>query len=312
MLLGEIRFCQSKAILVNNSLLACLLLSIQNNMEKLYSTVKGRTYFLGLVTLFLLSEIFFAYLLAESGENDLSGIFFTAVFFLTFFFLTYKGYTWAKWILSILLMLLGMIILLTGFEKENLWWKLLAVSYLYTGAILHFSNNLRTFFQVQRSGRSVGIASAVADQEIVLPESPVTDEGPVTAGSNEKYPALLRRVQSTMIDVVLLFMVLLVIYKGIDLLGDVPVFVKIILLLLLVSYELVMTSQSATLGQWIMGVRVRDYETRQGNIPLGRSYLRSLTKLALGWLSYLTIYSNREKRAIHDMAANSVMVNVSR
>lgn len=122
------------------------------------------------------------------------------------------------------------------------------------------------------------------------------------------FPSLPRRVKSSLIDVVLLMVALLPIFSLMDLAGNVPVVVKVLVMMGLVLYEPVLTWHSATVGQRLMGIRVRAYGNREANVGLGRAILRYVAKLALGWLSYLTIHFNAERRALHDMIADSVMV----
>jgi uncharacterized RDD family membrane protein YckC len=70
----------------------------------------------------------------------------------------------------------------------------------------------------------------------------------------------------------------------------------------------VLTWHSATIGQRIMGIRVKACGNKETNITLWQALLRFMVKLALGWLSYLTIHFNSERRALHDMVAASIMI----
>ncbi|HYC28596.1 MAG TPA: RDD family protein, partial [Chitinophagaceae bacterium] len=64
----------------------------------------------------------------------------------------------------------------------------------------------------------------------------------------------------------------------------------------------------ATIGNLIKGIRVRRVNDVQRPINIFQAFIRYITKTLLGWLSFITIHSNRDKRAIHDLAAGSVMV----
>ncbi|MES1198207.1 MAG: RDD family protein, partial [Chitinophagaceae bacterium] len=63
-----------------------------------------------------------------------------------------------------------------------------------------------------------------------------------------------------------------------------------------------------TLGNFIKGIRVRQYSNKVKRINIFQAILRYIFKIALGWLSFITIHSNPEKRAIHDFVSGSVMI----
>jgi uncharacterized RDD family membrane protein YckC len=39
-----------------------------------------------------------------------------------------------------------------------------------------------------------------------------------------------------------------------------------------------------------------------------QAFFRYVLKISLGWISFLTMHSNSQRRAIHDFAAGSVMI----
>lgn len=57
-----------------------------------------------------------------------------------------------------------------------------------------------------------------------------------------------------------------------------------------------------------MGIRVRKISNTNKKINIGQAYLRFIAKTLLGWISFFTINSNAERRAMHDLASGSVMV----
>jgi hypothetical protein len=65
-----------------------------------------------------------------------------------------------------------------------------------------------------------------------------------------------------------------------------------------------------TIGNYIKGIRVRKNEDISQKINIGQAILRYPIKLALGWISFLTINSNLQRRAIHDLASGSVMIKL--
>lgn len=77
----------------------------------------------------------------------------------------------------------------------------------------------------------------------------------------------------------------------------------------LLVYEPLCTSRWCTLGQRVMGIRVRSFPELEP-ISVGKAYFRIIVKLILGWVSFLTIGFSKQRRAIHDMAVSSVVVLV--
>jgi uncharacterized RDD family membrane protein YckC len=76
----------------------------------------------------------------------------------------------------------------------------------------------------------------------------------------------------------------------------------------LLGYEPLFTSLSATVGQRAMGFRVRRLADQTRPIPIPAAYLRFAVKIALGVVSFFTMSFSRQQRAIHDMAAGSVVI----
>lgn len=77
---------------------------------------------------------------------------------------------------------------------------------------------------------------------------------------------------------------------------------------ILLGYEPLFTSFSATVGQRVMGFRVRRQADPTRRIAIPAAYLRYVVKLVLGMISFFTMSFSRQQRAIHDMAAGSVVI----
>lgn len=75
-------------------------------------------------------------------------------------------------------------------------------------------------------------------------------------------------------------------------------------------YEPFLTSFMCTLGQYAMGIRVRNHRTL-ANITLPQAYLRIVVKVLLGLYSFFSIIWSEEHRAVHDYAAETVVVNAA-
>ncbi|MBS1512743.1 MAG: RDD family protein [Bacteroidetes bacterium] len=73
-------------------------------------------------------------------------------------------------------------------------------------------------------------------------------------------------------------------------------------------YEPVCMISGATLGNYLIGIRVRKYSDTNKRISIFQAYVRFIVKVLLGWISFLTIGMNKERRAIHDLVAGTVMI----
>ena len=73
-------------------------------------------------------------------------------------------------------------------------------------------------------------------------------------------------------------------------------------------YEPLCMTFGCTLGNYIKNIRVRSRDDHSAKISILQALVRFLLKVCLGWISFLFIHSNYEKRALHDMASGSVML----
>jgi uncharacterized RDD family membrane protein YckC len=55
---------------------------------------------------------------------------------------------------------------------------------------------------------------------------------------------------------------------------------------------------------------VKDHSDTHRRIGVFASFIRYVFKTVLGWLSFLTITANKERRAIHDLISGSVVINI--
>ena len=114
-----------------------------------------------------------------------------------------------------------------------------------------------------------------------------------------EYPYIGDRVQSTLIDT--LFIVVLMfafssILEGYD---DAPKWIRITMFISIwLLYDPVCTSLGGTIGNYAKGLRVRQLKNPTKRINILQAVVRYLFKFALGWLSFMTINLNEEKRAI--------------
>jgi uncharacterized RDD family membrane protein YckC len=124
-----------------------------------------------------------------------------------------------------------------------------------------------------------------------------------------EFPTLLDRMQSSFIDTMVIMMAMFavaLVLKGFE---EIPDWVRITLFLAIwLVYEPLSTCMGATLGHYLKGIRVRSNDDYHVKINFLQAVVRYLIKITFGWISFLFIHSNDSRRALHDLAAGSVMI----
>jgi uncharacterized RDD family membrane protein YckC len=128
-----------------------------------------------------------------------------------------------------------------------------------------------------------------------------------------RYPDLKTRVQSTFIDVLLMVVLMFGAATILDKAGigdgENDGWIKAVVFVGIWGvYEPLSMTLGCTVGNYLMKIRVRKHELTTSKINILQAYVRFAIKLLLGWISFLTIHSNKERRAMHDLAAGSVMI----
>lgn len=126
-------------------------------------------------------------------------------------------------------------------------------------------------------------------------------------------PSLLVRMKCTMIDTVVFIILMYVVSAILNSLDIESGTIRAFALVIIILYEPIMTSVSRTLGQKIMGIRVRKFtpfvkDKEKLNISIFKSMIRFVSKLLLGFISLLTIHGDSYGQAIHDKLGNSIMI----
>ena len=123
------------------------------------------------------------------------------------------------------------------------------------------------------------------------------------------YPSLSDRVQSTFIDTIFIIILMYASASALDRYENAPGWIRIALFFGIWGvYEPLSTTLGCTIGNYLKGIRVRQVSNSSKRINIIQAFFRYVLKISLGWISFLTIHSNPQKRAIHDLAAGSVMV----
>ena len=128
---------------------------------------------------------------------------------------------------------------------------------------------------------------------------------------HEKYPMLSERVQSTFIDMILLIVLMFLFANILSSYENVPDWVRIMLFgSLFLIYEPLCMTLGFTAGNYLKGIRVRRFSDTSKKINLLQAIVRYPVKIILGWISFLTIGGNPQRRAIHDLVSGSVMIKL--
>lgn len=126
----------------------------------------------------------------------------------------------------------------------------------------------------------------------------------------EKYPFMLERIQSILIDSVLIIACMIIFSDMLSGFKNVPDWLRAVLLISIFLYEPIATTIGGTIGNNIKGIRVRKDSDDTKQINIFQALIRYFFKLLFGWLSFITIFSNSKKRAIHDILSGTVMIKV--
>lgn len=135
------------------------------------------------------------------------------------------------------------------------------------------------------------------------------DDVPV---SEPSYPVLVKRVQSSFIDILIIVLLMLFASLLLNAIGeekDTPAWINVVLFLSIWGlYEPLAIAYGCTVGNYITRIRVVDANNYQKRIALWKAFVRYALKATLGWVSFLSIHFDSQRRAIHDFGAGSVMI----
>ena len=122
------------------------------------------------------------------------------------------------------------------------------------------------------------------------------------------YPSILRRYMATLIDGCFILIAFFAVSYVLDQKSEISDYIRVItIFLLFFAYEPICTSRFCTIGQKLAGIRVRKASNSE-RISVPAAYLRMLIKIVLGFISLLAISFSKDRRAIHDFAAGSIVV----
>jgi uncharacterized RDD family membrane protein YckC len=90
-----------------------------------------------------------------------------------------------------------------------------------------------------------------------------------------------------------------------------PDYMRVCAMISVLFYDPIFTSLfGGTIGHFLLGIRVKKADSEIENISFSEALSRFIVKILLGMFSFITINSHKRKRAIHDLAAGSIVIYV--
>lgn len=128
--------------------------------------------------------------------------------------------------------------------------------------------------------------------------------------NDTKYGTLLNRIKAILIDGLVIIgfgLVATTILSKFETVGN-SVRVIVFLFIFLFYDPLFTSFFGATIGHFIIGLRVRRENDETKKIIFPMALIRFIIKAFLGWLSLLTVSGSKKSKAIHDAIAGSVVL----
>jgi len=126
----------------------------------------------------------------------------------------------------------------------------------------------------------------------------------------ENYPNVLDRVKAVIADSFIIILFMLIVTYLISLFENVHENVRILaFVFIFLLYDPLFTSIfGGTIGHMMFGLRVKREKDTTKNILFPLAIVRFFLKGSLGWISLLTVSSNKKRKAIHDYLVKSVVI----
>lgn len=120
----------------------------------------------------------------------------------------------------------------------------------------------------------------------------------------------MERVKAVVIDGMMMVIMMFLFYKLFSFFGEVPDWARgAVIIFVFVIYDPITVSLfGATMGHSSVGIKVKRLNDHSKSIPFHFAFLRFATKLALGWISLISVSFDEQKRAMHDMVAGSIVL----
>lgn len=124
------------------------------------------------------------------------------------------------------------------------------------------------------------------------------------------YATLFDRIKAVFVDVIILFISMIVLTQVFSFFEvENTVYRIIAFVFIFILYEPILVSFfKGTIGHKAMGIQIVSRRDQEGKINLLFAIVRFIVKSFLGWISLLTISTDKENRALHDMAVGSIAI----
>lgn len=124
------------------------------------------------------------------------------------------------------------------------------------------------------------------------------------------YANIPSRIKAAFIDVGIVMVMIYLVATILSSFNDVPTIVRIVLFILVFGcYEPIFVGvYGATIGHSFLKLEVRKEKDITKTIGFFPALLRYIMKIALGWLSLLSMSAANKNMAMHDHAAHSVVI----
>lgn len=125
-----------------------------------------------------------------------------------------------------------------------------------------------------------------------------------------EFATINKRVKAAIIDSIFLIVIALLVgeFFAVAELNN-ATFKIIAFVLIFILYDPFFTSfYGATIGHSYNHISVKQENNPKKNINFHHAFIRFLIKVSLGWLSLLSIINSTNKKAIHDYAVKSIVI----
>lgn len=140
-------------------------------------------------------------------------------------------------------------------------------------------------------------------------EENILDEA-LSEVSESQYPSFMERMKAIMTDAVIIMLLIVFFSYAFDTMGEVsPQSRMCAFIFVFFLYDPIFVAFfGGTLGHLLMGLKVRRYSDQNKKVFIIIAFFRYAIKVILGIISFLTISSQPQKRAIHDLFTGSIVL----
>ena len=261
----------------------------------------------GILTFFLVvAQVAFMFHPEIVWDEDSLGVIFFQGVILLLIYLIFKGFGWAKWVLMVPLLLFGGLLAAAGFELPSVLFAIVGLYHVFFALAPLVFKQLKPL-TIKQASPEPAVAHVEDTAEPLQSSVPSMPSREIDGYS---FPYLVDRYKAAFIDTILLLIFVTLCVQANEMMGFQSTWILVVTLFLVLSYEPVLITYSATVGQRLMKIRVRRIDAPTERISLLQAYIRFVLKYAIGGASLLTVLFDREKRAVHDMVVSSVVVDV--